>query len=341
MREYTQQEQTEIVRDAMMLTTAIQIDQEELRRLQSERFRNKPARPVRTVLDIPTVQPQIPAPPKSQLRYTDYLKANKKRVILFCMAAVVLAVLISILMKSFFFMTTFLVPAFWIALIVSVVCYVKKRSESNQQLAQSPEYLAAVEEAKRAAAEQQQKAQEETAKQQAELDANYQAEQEQYDTVTLPAYQQALAEWKKRQAEKIAILQEDLQVNSETLENLYETTKLVSLAYRELWILRWLYDDMRSSDHDIRFAMELLDRDRQRTATEQSGRMVQEAVGDLHSSMMSGFQAVYAAVEEGNEELVKTRRHQNISNAVGIAQRYQLNKAVKAQNAMLEKHFDK
>lgn len=340
MSEYTQQQQTEIIRDAMTLTTAIQIEEEELNRLKSERFRAKPAGPTRKVLDIPQIQPQIPAAPKSQYRYTNYLKDNKKYGIILGGAVVILMVLIGIATKSFFAVTSILPMAFWLSLIVSLVLFFKKRNELNQQLAQSPDYLNAIEEAKRTASEQQQKAQDEISKQQAQIDAKYQSDMEYYETVIIPAYNQEFSQWKKKQAEKITILEDDLKVNNETLANLYDTTRLVSLTYRDLWILRWLYDDMRSSDHDIRYATELLDRDRQRYATEQSGRCVQEAISDMESSMMSGFQAVYAAVEEGNEELVHMRRNQNMSNAVGIAQRHNLNKMVKTQNKMLDKHFN-
>lgn len=64
------------------------------------------------------------------------------------------------------------------------------------------------------------------------------------------------------------------------------------------------------------------------------------AINDMHSSMLSGFHAVYDAIDEGNEILAKTRRDQNLAAASGIIQRHNLNKLVKSQNKMLSKVFD-
>ena len=219
--------------------------------------------------------------------------------------------------------------------------YFKKKKELNEQLANSPEYLKSVEQAKKVAEEKQKKINIEIEKKQAEIDAKYKSELEQYNTTTIPNYNKEKEKWNKVHDEKIKILIEDLNLNKETLTELYDTTKLISLTYRELWILRWIYDDMRSSDHDVRYATELLDRDRQRLVTEQSGRMIRESINDMHSSMVDGFQAVYEAVEEGNEELAKTRRDQNRAEIVGIAQRHNLNKMTKIQNEMLDNHFNK
>ncbi|WP_040196769.1 ABC transporter permease [Candidatus Soleaferrea massiliensis] len=364
MGKYTQPEEIEIIRDAMTLTTAIQIEQEELNRLKSERFKTLPAAPTRKVLNVPQIQPQVPPPPKTQYSYSNYLSDSlrhfkswirEKLKFVVIVGAVVLILLIVIgisigkvtnsggfllfqLISSIFGLVF---PLTGILFIVSMVKFSKKKKDMNLQLAHSAEYLKAVEEAKRLAAEQQQKAQDEVAQQQAQLDAKHKSDMEHYNTVTVPTYNKELAHWKETQAKKIAMLEDDLKINAETLTNLYETTKLVSLTYRELWILRWLYDDMRSSDYDVRYATELLDRDRQRLVTEQSGRIVREAVNDMHSSMISGFHAVYEAVEDGNEELAKMRRDQNRANVVGIIQRHNLNKMTKAQNEMLDQHFNK
>ena len=58
-----------------------------------------------------------------------------------------------------------------------------------------------------------------------------------------------------------------------------------------------------TSDHDIRYATELLDRDRQIKATTEAGTKIQEAINDMHSSMTAGFNAVYDAIDDGNEIL--------------------------------------
>ena len=369
MSDYTQEKQTEIVRDAMTLTTAIQIEQEELERLRGEKFKSAPSAPTREILKPRKIEPEIPNPPKTKYSYSNYLsetfKHIKKYIIIAGIAIIVLLIIVAIInnfsnestnslnnfsnesTNSFFIVSGFmgfigiLFPIAGILLIVSVFMYFKKKKELNEQLANSPEYIKSVEKAKKVAEEKQKKINIEIEKKQAEIDAKYKSELEQYNTTTIPNYNKEKEKWNKVHDEKIKILIEDLNLNKETLTELYDTTKLISLTYRELWILRWIYDDMRSSDHDVRYATELLDRDRQRLVTEQSGRMIRESINDMHSSMVDGFQAVYEAVEEGNEELAKTRRDQNRAEIVGIAQRHNLNKMTKIQNEMLDNHFNK
>lgn len=355
MSNYTQEQETEIVKDAMTLTTAIQIGEEELKRLKSERFKSKPFVPVHKVLDVPNIQTQIPEAPKTQYRYPNFLEDLLKNKF-------VLIPIIVILICFIWSMKPFSLGFGYglIMLIISAVCfapfiligtyflYKQKVNTLNQQLAQSPEYLKAVEDAKRIAKEKQQKAKEETAQKQAEIDAQYESDLDHYNTVTVPNYNKERDIWNENQEKKITTLEDDIELNKEILESLYDTTRKISNTYRELWVLRWLYDDMSSSDHDIRYATELLDRDRQRLATEQSGRMVKEAVDEMHSSMMSGFNAVYEAIEDGNEELAKMHRDQNIANAINIAQKHKLNKTLRSinkstleQQEMMNKYFNK
>lgn len=357
MSEYNQKQQTEIVRDAMTLTTAIQIEQEELSRLKGEKFKSTPTAPTREILKPTKIEPEIPDPPKTDYSYSkflsDTLKHIKKYIIIAGVAIIILSIIVTIINKSLnsgnavgnaFFITGLLgliFPAAGILLIASFFIYFKKKKELNEQLAHSPEYLKAVENAKKIAEEKQKNINAEVNKKQAEIDAKYKSDLEHYNTTTIPNYNKEKTNWNKIHNEKIKILEEDLNLNKETLSELYDTTRLISLTYRELWILRWIYDDMRSSDHDVRYATELLDRDRQRLVTEQSGRMIRESINDMHSSMVSGFQAVYEAVEEGNEELAKTRRDQNRAQAISIAQRHNLNKMTKLQNEMLNEHFNK
>ncbi|MCI9448923.1 MAG: hypothetical protein HFE30_01555 [Clostridiales bacterium] len=356
MNEYTQEQETEIVRDAMTLTTAIKIGEEELQKQRGEKFRPKPPAPIREILEIPKIKAQIPLPPKAKYSYSDFLKDLLKNK--FVLIPTVVAILICFIWELKLF--SFVDGAGIIMFIISVVCfapfvligtyflYKLKVDTLNQRLARSPEYLKAVENAKQVAKEKQQKVNEEIPKKQAEIDARYEADLEHYNTVTVPTYNKERDTWNEKQAKKINALEEELSLNKEILESLYDTTRKISITYRELWILRWLYDDMSSSDHDIRYATDLLDKNRQRLATEQSGRMVKDAVNEMHASMIAGFNDVYEAIEEGNEELAKIRRDQNIANAINIAQRHNLNKTVKGinkstltQQEMMNKYFNK
>lgn len=355
MSNYTQEQETEIVKDAMTLTTAIQIDEEELKRLKSERFKSKPSAPVHKVLDVPNIQTQIPEAPKTQYRYSSFLKDLLKNKFVLIPTIVILICFIWS-MKPFSLGFGYGL----IMLIISAVCfapfiligtyflYKQKVNTLNQQLAQSPEYLKAVEDAKRVASEKQQKAKEEIAQKQAEIDEKYQSDLEHYNSVVIPNYNQEYDSWKIAQKLKIEMLEEELQLNKDTLEALYESTRLISLKYRKLDLLCWLYDDMMSADHNIDRAIDLLNDERQLDKLDDLadkirglGDKISGAINDMHSSMMSGFHAVYDAIEEGNEELAKARRDQNLANTAGIIQRHNLNKMIKMQNGMLDKHFNK
>lgn len=329
MSKYTQQEETEIVRDAMRLTTAIQIENEELDKQKSASFKQMPAAPFRKILDIPQIKAQIPAPPKSNYSYSNYLSETVGKNTTEIIKIVLLAWITCGIYLWYFLYTSYFKN------------YKKIKQEMDQQLAQNEEYLRTVEDIKKKASEEQQRINQDIARQQAEIDAKYKSDLEHYNTVVVPNYKKELLNWENIQTKKIAMLEEDLKINQDTLEELYDTTKLISLTYRKLWILRWLYDDMRTSDHDIRYATELLDRDRQRIATEQSGRMVRESINSMHSTMMSGFSAVYEAIEDGNEILIKTRREQNLANVAEIIQNHNLNKRVKAQGELFDKYFNK
>lgn len=90
---------------------------------------------------------------------------------------------------------------------------------------------------------------------------------------------------------------------------------------------------MSTSDHDIRYATELLDRDRQRLATQEAGNIVRKSVGQVEQTMKVGFNAVYNAIEDGNElqldtinNLSKMRRNMNTGNVIGTVQRHNTNK---------------
>lgn len=351
MSNYTQEQETEIVLDAMTLTTAIKIENAEIQRLMSESFRRLPAKPVLKEKNPPQkVQPQIPAPPQAKYGFSEYLaekNLTKGKLMIFCLIGAALFGLF----PSFGFGPAFF--AFWIISIIvlapsififlSIVIFCKcseKRKALELAAAQSPEYLAEVENAKAEAVAQTEKNMEEYKQWVSTAKAKYEAELENYNTVIVPAYNKEFAHWKEVHQKKIAMLQEDRAVNEKTLAELYDTTKIISVTYRELWILRWLYDDMKSSDHDIRYATELLDRNRQRLATEQSGRMVREAVQDMQSAMEFGFQDVYEAVEAGNDSLAEIRQNQHRANTVGIIQRHNLNKMTKEQNKILKEHFE-
>lgn len=344
MSKYTQKQETEIVRDAMTLTTAIQIGEEELSKQKSKQFKQKPAAPFHKILDIPKIQPQIPEAPKTKYSYSEHLKTfikgKNKFIAIGVIAALFLLLCISmgvVGLSMFIMLAMIAVP---VLLVIAFLDYQKKKKELNQQLAQSPEYLKSVEEAKRFAEENQQKAKEEIAQKQAEIDAKYKSDLEHYNNVILPEYNREYDAWKITQKLKIEMLEEELQLNKETLDALYTSTNIISNRYRTLGILKWLYDELSSSDITFERAIDLYNAQSLEDQVKGMGGQIAAAINDMHSSMISGFNSVYEAVEAGNEELAKTRRDQNLANTAGIIQRHNLNKMVKNQNGMLDKYFN-
>lgn len=317
MSTFTQEQQTEIIKKARDLTATIMSEKNELKTLQSQSFKPVPDAPARRILPPPVkIQPQYPPAPKSDYSFTEHIKTYFKENTIIAVALLLFVAVILV--------------------VVVYLSYLKKLAELNEVLAQSPDYQKARAEAERIADEQQQKLEAEFKAEQDKADAEYKEKKAHYDNVILPEYKVELAQWESIQNRKIQIIKNELELNESALEQLYAETKLVSATYRALWILDWLYEDMNTSDHDIRYATELLDRDRQRLATTEAGRITQRAINNMNQTMMQGFSAVYNAIEDGNdiqEEtmaiLSKTRRDVNLGNIVGTVQRHNTNKILK------------
>lgn len=335
-KKFTQQEETMIVKNAMELTATILYEELEMKKTQEEKFRPMPSAPVRKILSQPTpISPQYPKAPKTMYKYSDYIKekwepikskiASKK--ILFISALIVLAIICIIcpyILGLILGLDMFILPA----LAITYYNYIQKRKSLNQQLSQSDEYQQAVKEAEEKAAEQTKLAVEKVQKEQEDLDAKYEAEMEQYNNVTIPQYNEEQIVWSSIREKKIAFLDEEINYNKEALNEVYDKSKLISIRYRELWILKWLYDDMSSADHDIRYATELLDRERQLFATNEMTNRTEAAINAMRSTMEDSMDAVYDAIEHGNslqeqsiDVLSKTRRDANIGTLIGTVQR--------------------
>lgn len=355
MNNYTKEQQTEIIGDAVHLTAAIEEEERMLNELQSESFRPIPSAPVRRVLQqTQFFRPQYPPRPKTNLSFSEYFSehkkdflANNKKQFLIVGCILVLFFIISIISTKKLGFGLFgggIVSVIWLAVLYFgwkfIISYWKTRSVLNKELAESPEYTKAIEDAEKLAAEQQKAADEELMVQQKNLDEQYQKEKDNYDNVIVPQYKREAEMWSELQAKKIAFLEEDLRINRETLKKLYDTTMLVSASYRNLELLQWIYEDMSTSDHDLRYATELLDRDRQRAATLESGSMVCRSVASMNRDLRNGLGAIYAQLERGNDineemldtlvnnnkQLSKVRRDMNIGTVIGTVQRHKTNK---------------
>lgn len=316
MSNYTQEQETVIVKDAMTLTAAIEIGEAELNKQKAKQFKSRPTAPQYIKLDIPQVAVQIPPEPKTDYSFTDYLKDNMA---------------ISIV---FFLITPLL-------LIYLYYQYRKKKSEIEEQLKQSDEYQNALKEAKNTAEMEQQKINAEIGLKQAEIDEKYNTDLKHYNDVVIPEYEREYEAWNISQKPKIKMIDEEVIFNKDTLDALYTSTKLISVRYRHLPILQWLYDELSSSDISFERAIDLYNDDVLQKTVRNVGNNVTNAINDMHSSMTSGFNAVYDAIDSGNEILAKTRRDQNLANTASIIQRHNLNKMIKSQNKMMDKVFNK
>ena len=86
---------------------------------------------------------------------------------------------------------------------------------------------------------------------------------------------------------------------------------------------------MSTSDHDIRYSTELLDRQRLSDEVRKVGNSVVSAIGSLETSLTDGLYAINGAIEDGNYELATIRSNMNKANTISIIQRHKLNKMVK------------
>ena len=327
MSKFTQNEETEIVKSARDITATIEYEEREVKRLKSESFSEPPEPPVRKILEkAKKVEPEYPEKPKTTYKYSEYFK---ERVMKYSLPARILRgiVLVLLALSGIGYLIILVLFGF------SYKNYIQKKKEMNNQLANSKEYLQAVENAEKTAQKKQKELEEKIRLEQEKIDKEYATQKQQYESVILPQYNDALNLWNANQERKIAIIEEEIRLNKEALDELYANTKIVSLTYRALWILSWLYNDMSTSDHDIRYATELLDRDRQRLATQEAGNIVRKSVGQVEQTMKVGFNAVYNAIEDGNElqldtinNLSKMRRNMNTGNVIGTVQRHNTNK---------------
>lgn len=327
MSKFTQNEETEIVKSARDITATIEYEEREVKRLKSESFSEPPEPPVRKILEkAKKVEPEYPEKPKTTYKYSEYFK---EKVMKYSLPARILRgiVLALLALSGIGYLIILVLFGF------SYKNYIQKKKEMNNQLANSKEYLQAVENAEKTAQKKQKELEEKIRLEQEKIDKEYATQKQQYESVILPQYNDALNLWNTNQERKIAIIEEEIRLNKEALDELYANTKIVSLTYRALWILSWLYNDMSTSDHDIRYATELLDRDRQRLATQEAGNIVRKSVGQVEQTMKVGFNAVYNAIEDGNElqldtinNLSKMRRNMNTGNVIGTVQRHNTNK---------------
>ena len=318
MTEFAHEEQVEIVRKAFVLETAIAVERAESELVRGQEFERFPAygsvfaerppsKPRRATCQAPEpIEAAIPQPPRTAYGMADHLKGQPLWIALLA-ASVILSIAalrgafgVSIVGLLLSLVSTLSFPAWCIGFARSLS---RERKRRNEDLANSPEYLQSVALANQQAAGMRAEAEQRARQEQARLDAQYEADLKHYNEVLLPSYEQTVAdnkreyeemkaeyardkaEWESRRGEVLAMLERDIAENEASLDELYESSGIISLHYRQIPLLQWLYDDMRTSDHDIRYATELLDRDRQRIVTEEAGARTVSAIDRLQEQV--------------------------------------------------------
>ena len=85
MSKYTQEQEVEIVRDAMNLTSAIEVCNRELEDEKRTKFKSPPLKPTRRVITPNTITVPIPAPP--EYKFKRFLK-NPIYLVLFIISLI-------------------------------------------------------------------------------------------------------------------------------------------------------------------------------------------------------------------------------------------------------------
>lgn len=165
-------------------------------------------------------------------------------------------------------------------------------------------------------------------KQQEEEDRKYKAAQNIYENETLPKYNKELTEWTAKQNEKISQVSVALKNAQTELDEVYRTTKILPLQYRQIPIIEYIYDVISTSDYDIKQAMDLYDRNEQKRLDEQR-LFEQQKANSLTDQQNALLHEQNALAEQQNEIAEKARRDANIAAVVGTVQRHSINKNLK------------
>lgn len=282
--------QAKSVKYALDLELYISENEQRLSSLQSDQYSPMPAPPVRNVIE--RVYPEI--------------KAKIKFNWLIAVLPLVLSSASELILHFGGFL--FFPALIWIPMYYFIF-HKKKKKQEIERIRNSAEYQS------QCAAKDQ-----EYDRMQAEADALYQNQQNEYDSMILPSYQRELAEWTALQNQRVAKTETDLNAARTALENHYSATRIVPLQYRQISILQYIYDTISTSDFDVRYAIELYDKNEQRKLDE--ARLYQQQQANMLADEQN------ALIYEQNEITERARRDANIAAVVGTVQRHKTNKTL-------------
>lgn len=299
-------QQVDAIREMLLLEEEISNKTNELSVLENTQYQAPPAEPVRQM--VQRAYPEI-VPPK-----TSWLISFS--VPLAGVALVFIAALLNAIVRADALVLTLMMVGF--LLIFPGIAWtfvhrlvIKKKNDERYiaDIAASEDYRKHC-----AALDAQWNAQ------QAQLDTQYSAEKQDYDNRILPAYIQAFEEWRTEQNEKIAHMQAHLAEIKERLSELYDSSLLVPMRYRNIEALRYVYEIVSTSNYDVQAGIESYEKHLQRTLDAQRLQEQQRAnrIADEQNALIA----------EQNEISEKARRDANIAAVAGFVQRHNTNKAL-------------
>ena len=157
--------------------------------------------------------------------------------------------------------------------------------------------------------------------QQESFNKEYEEKKRIYDTETLPQYEKALREWEEQHKEKVDKTRKELHAAQKELHEIYNTSKIVPVQYRNITALQYICDMVSSSDYDIKEAIESYDKKTQRDLN-----VIQIQAQQTANELAYEQNAL---LDKQNAIASKARRDANIASAIGAVQHHNTNKTLK------------
>ncbi len=292
----TREEQIQTLGDLLILETAAQQLSDGLNKAKTTKFRRPPKAPEKPKESIPSMP-------------NEGLSAGK-------IAAIVIASLIISLVLSVVLSTDLVLAIPVIVLVILIVVRNTKRRKAMKQL----------EEGCRATNERLQK--------------EYEYKLAKYKS-SLASYTTERKAWEEEHEALIKEYTEQFESISAELKDLYDSTKLIPIQYRKPDAIGYIYDFMSTSEAEIQQGLVSYDNyvqqrltqthiNEQQIANELAARRIneQQIANEIAAKSVSEQQransiAAYQAElsEEANYIAERTRRQQNMANAIAIIQR--------------------
>lgn len=302
------EEQLKALKTALDLETDVVEKRNYLSNLNRQSYRSKPEPPEKPVKS--TVEPAVYPKVKSEIKYFDYIKNSA---------------------PAWLWLVSLFTGIFGILLILKTRDFFNARKQDKERIKVSDDYKL-----------QCQAIDEEVAEKQAETDAQYNAQMEEYEkavaeyeNVIIPQYNDALKRWTEAHNHEIDVTQNALNNTCNALISHYEATRILPVQYRKLNIIQFLYDFMSTSNYDITQAIENYDKKVQREL-EMARLQEQQKANDLQAQAIQLANEQNQLAYEQNELLdeqnaisERARRNANTAAVIGTIQRHNTNKALK------------